>query len=372
MPHPRIFGLDLLRAVAIALVMYEHGYLFFDQLVERDLWRAPMLVDGVTLFFTLSGFLIGRILFDLIAREQLNSTSGLLRFWRRRWWRTLPNYVLVLSIVLVWHLANDTRIPGHWWSYYLFSQNLFQPQDKFFSEAWSLGVEEWFYVLLPIAFFICLRTWRGRRSTAVWTVLLLFLAVPIFLRAWKLFHGIDIPHIESHTRRVVCMRLDNIIIGVMAAWLAYARPVKWQFNRKWMAVAGVALLIAFKLQLFLWGDSPMRALLFEHNVEAIGCALLLPLFAGWNPVKPRWLIAPVEQLARLSYAMYLLNLTVVMFNIMPLLPPLLNGAVQETWRMSLLSLAVHWGLTLALAFLLYYSFEKHMTAMRERTGLRSA
>lgn len=372
MPHQRIFGLDLLRAVAIVLVMHEHGYLFFDQLVQQDLWRAPMLVDGVTLFFTLSGFLIGRILFDLIAKGQLNSPSGLLRFWTRRWWRTVPNYVLVLSIVLVWHWVNEAWIPGHWWSYYLFSQNLFQPQDKFFAEAWSLGVEEWFYVLLPIAFFICLRTWRGRRSIAIWTALLLFLSVPILLRAWKLVNGIDIPHIDSHTRRVVCMRLDNIIIGVMAAWLAYARPVQWQFYRKWLAVAGASVLIAFRLQLAIWGDSPMRALLFEHNVEAIGCALLLPLLSSWDPARPRWLIGPVQQLARLSYAMYLLNLTIVLFSVMPLLPARFNGAAQESWRMSFLPLAVHWFLTLALAFLLYHGFEKHMTAMRDGSRRRTA
>lgn len=372
MPHQRIFGLDLLRAVAIVLVMYEHGFFFFDQLIDNDLWRAPLLVDGVTLFFTLSGFLIGRILFGLIERGKLNSFQNVLMFWRRRWWRTVPDYVLVLSIVLVLHWANRTRIPEHWWSYYFFSQNLVLPQDKFFAEAWSLSVEEWFYVLLPIALLICMRVRRDRGSAGMWPVLVLFLVVPFVLRAWKLHTGIDIAHIDSHARRMICMRLDNIIVGVTAAWLACVRPAWWRSNRRWMAACGVALLITFKLQLFLWGESPMRALLFEHNVGAIGCTLLLPLLSGWNPVKPRWLIAPVQQLARLSYAMYLLNLTVVMFSIMPLLPPLLNGAVQETWRMSLLPLAVHWGLTLALAFVLYHGFEKHMTAMRERTGLRSA
>lgn len=372
MPHQRIFGLDLLRAVAIALVMHEHAYLFFDQLVERDLWRSPMLVDGVTLFFTLSGFLIGRILFDLIERGQFDSTTDLLRFWRRRWWRTIPNYVLVLTIVLLWHLANGVEIPGHWWSYYLFSQNLFRPQEKFFAEAWSLSVEEWFYVLLPIAFLIYMRTWRGRRSAAVWSTLLLFLIVPISFRAWKLFHGVDIPHIDSHTRRVVYMRLDNIIIGVMAAWLACRRSVQWHFNRKWLAVAGASILIAFKLQLVLHGDSPMRALLFEHNVEAIGCALFLPILSSWDPARPRWLIGPVRELARLSYAMYLLNLTIILFSLMPLLPAPLSGTVQENWRMSFLPVAVHWTLTLVLAFLLYHGFEKHMTAMREGLTKRTA
>ncbi|QQR86825.1 MAG: acyltransferase [Flavobacteriales bacterium] len=372
MPHQRTFGLDLLRAVAIALVMYEHGYFFFDQLVDEELWRAPMLVDGVTLFFTLSGFLIGRILFDLIERGKLSTIGNLLLFWRRRWWRTVPNYLLVLSIVLFWHWSNGARIPDHWWSYYLFSQNLFQPQDKFFAEAWSLGVEEWFYVLLPIAFLICLRMRRDARTTAMWPVLLFFLAIPAILRAWKLHHGIDVPHIDAHARRMVCMRLDNIIIGATAAWLAYVRPAWWRSNRRWLAVAGVALLIAFKLQLVVRGDSTARAMLFEHNLEAIGCALLLPLLSGWNPVKPRWLVAPVQQLARLSYAMYLLNLTIVLFSVMPLLSAPFSGAVQESWRMSFLPLAVHWILTVALAFLLYHGFEKHMTAMRERKGLGSA
>lgn len=73
----------------------------------------------------------------------------------------------------------------------------------------------------------------------------------------------------------------------------------------------------------------------------------------------------MQHLARLSYAIYLLNLTIVLFSIMPLLPAQFNGTAQENWRMSLLPLAVHWLLTLALAFLLYHGFEKHMTAIRD-------
>src|ERR1700750_198975 len=68
--HARRFGLDLARALAILLVVVSHGagfWLAFGPHPAVDLNAISRLlgVDGVELFFGLSGFLIGRLLLDI-------------------------------------------------------------------------------------------------------------------------------------------------------------------------------------------------------------------------------------------------------------------------------------------------------------------
>jgi peptidoglycan/LPS O-acetylase OafA/YrhL len=82
----RIYGLDILRAVAI-----------LDILIGHSLTHANIdfgLFDGVNLFFVLSGFLIGKILIKNMEREF--TIKSLYTFWYRRWMRTLPAYFLYL------------------------------------------------------------------------------------------------------------------------------------------------------------------------------------------------------------------------------------------------------------------------------------
>ena len=66
----RVYGLDILRALAILFVVIGHGgYL----LPERARKLINLLIfDGVSIFFVLSGFLIGGIFIKLIQEKGLN------------------------------------------------------------------------------------------------------------------------------------------------------------------------------------------------------------------------------------------------------------------------------------------------------------
>src|SRR5437868_4314520 len=91
----RSAGLDLMRALAITLVLLHH---FLLPVLRHASWVVPFFgwgFIGVDIFFALSGFLIGRILLKLdstVARRP----RELLRFWARRWLRTLPIYYVIL------------------------------------------------------------------------------------------------------------------------------------------------------------------------------------------------------------------------------------------------------------------------------------
>ena len=94
--HKHVYGLDLMRAVAIALVVFQHGALFFYICYGApEIWTKIGAI-GVTLFFALSGYLIGGILLDLGAT--LRDARVASRFWLRRALRTLPNYFVFLAV----------------------------------------------------------------------------------------------------------------------------------------------------------------------------------------------------------------------------------------------------------------------------------
>ncbi len=94
--NERIFGLDLLRTIAILLVVLAHGNL----IVMDKLPYFPdfSIVDGVNLFFVLSGFLIGSIIIKSLEKYGINKASIII-FWKRRWFRTLPNYYWHVSFI---------------------------------------------------------------------------------------------------------------------------------------------------------------------------------------------------------------------------------------------------------------------------------
>lgn len=94
----RIFGLDLLRVSAIIIVLIGHGKFILPK--ELRFYHNFLKFDGVTIFFVLSGFLIGGILIKIL-EEESHKKNKLAHFWVRRWLRTLPNYYLILFTLII-------------------------------------------------------------------------------------------------------------------------------------------------------------------------------------------------------------------------------------------------------------------------------
>lgn len=90
--NDRKIGLDFLRCLAIAMVLLSHVGSLAAALWPGILFRGFLGFLGVEIFFVLSGFLIGGILFRQDA--YLAGSRGLIAFYLRRWFRTLPNYYL--------------------------------------------------------------------------------------------------------------------------------------------------------------------------------------------------------------------------------------------------------------------------------------
>lgn len=93
----RLRGLDLLRAVAIVLVLMSH---YTGFVAHAPIFGAIGKIGwaGVDLFFVLSGYLIGNQILAPVARGEAWSLKV---FFARRLLRTLPNYYAVLAVYLL-------------------------------------------------------------------------------------------------------------------------------------------------------------------------------------------------------------------------------------------------------------------------------
>ena len=146
-------GLDLLCALAIIVVVIYHAALFGFKLpgrVDRFGWI------GVDLFFVLSGYLIGAQLLAPLARDQ---SIRLGRFFVRRALRIMPAYFVILAVYFLLPSWREyPEMSQALWKFLLSVQNIALHGGTAFSHAWSLAVEDQFYLALPfLLLFLCSR-----------------------------------------------------------------------------------------------------------------------------------------------------------------------------------------------------------------------
>jgi peptidoglycan/LPS O-acetylase OafA/YrhL len=176
----RIHGLDTLRALAVTLVVLHHYVLFVSD-ADTFGWVGEIGWVGVDLFFALSGYLIGNQIFRALrAPEGLSLT----RFYARRLLRTLPNFYVVLALYALWPVFRGGPPMLPLWRYLSFTQNIGLEPGTAFSHAWSLCIEEQFYMLLPACALLAVAL--GRRGAPlrwVWTAFALAFAAGMAIRA---------------------------------------------------------------------------------------------------------------------------------------------------------------------------------------------
>ena len=138
----RVVALDLLRGLAALAVAVPHFFAYRNVFLET---AETISVLAVEIFFVLSGYVLApQILFCL---EQ-GRARYLGVFLARRWMRTVPLYVVALLLISM--LGHELG-SANFWRYLCYAQNLFRQSNTsdYFAIAWSLSVEEWFYVAFP-------------------------------------------------------------------------------------------------------------------------------------------------------------------------------------------------------------------------------
>jgi len=188
----RIFGLDVIRALAILLVLCSHSTLLLFPNQKHILLTVIQFFGtvGVDLFFVLSGFLIGTIILKQVHKGQ-TKFKDFCYFWVRRWFRTLPNYFLILLINIALLFVLKGEVLKGIGVYFAFFQNFNTPHPDFFTEAWSLSIEEYAYIIGPRLNFHFNNDIHN-------------------MREWS-----------QHIRKVVIYRIDSVYYGFLMAFLMY-------------------------------------------------------------------------------------------------------------------------------------------------------
>ena len=351
----RVYGLDIYRAVAILIVVIEHGKIVSQNLFDQ-LPSIP-IIDGVELFFVLSGFLIGSILIKTIEKEKGLNFSTLTYFWKRRWFRTLPNYylVLLLNFLLVYFNFTNGDIHQFGFKFLLFLQNFYTGFVDFFWESWSLSIEEWFYISLPLLMLLFHRFFSKRKTILITIGLLI--TFPLIYRISISGSTVDYFWWDVNFRKVVLTRLDAIIYGVLAAYVKFYHPVFWKKSRNWMFVLG--LLIIYGNIFIPKEPNDFYSKTFSFSVTSFGAMLLLAKADSLKSFKIGMIGKTVTYISVISYSMYLVNLGLVAQVIDKNFPP------QTKWEHVYLYI-IYWASTLIISSLIYFFFEKPIMNLRDK------
>ncbi len=166
---PRAMGPDVFRALAILLVMLWH--LPRPATLESLVGLKQYAWAGVDIFFVLSGYLIGRQLLEPLAQGRPISLSN---FYLKRALRILPAFLVVLSLYVFLPALREAPEMKPAWRFLTFTMNfgLDYRVTGAFTQAWSLCVEEHFYLLLPVLVLLLSRLRRrGWALLVIGTVL---------------------------------------------------------------------------------------------------------------------------------------------------------------------------------------------------------
>ncbi len=364
----RIFGLDIMRAVAILMVVFSHALWIVPEakgLIPDILSLAGVM--GVEIFFVLSGFLIGRIVYKIFVSDDFNFKE-VKYFWVRRWFRTLPNYYLILIVNILLALYLGTELPNNLWLYFLFLQNFAWEMPVFFTESWSLPIEEFAYIIGPLLLYILL-LFKLKVSKSKLFGLVTFLII-IFFTITKIIYNFntnesDMIFWNVNLKAITLYRIDAIYFGVFAAYLSMVNPKIWNKVSWFSFIIGAIIFLGLNYiiptkQVFIEGYPFFWNVLYLP-INSIAIAFCLPLLSNIKSA-PKFILIPITTISIISYSMYLLHYSIVL----QLLKYFIPSEGLSRFDVSIY-ISVYVIITVLLSYILFYAFEKPMMNIRDKS-----
>ena len=348
----RSASLDFLRGVAAFAVAIPH---YLTANAQFQPFAESFAIVGVEVFFVLSGFVLAPQIVDWVVGKPWRNLGV---FLIRRWMRTIPPYVVALVVIA---LLTGNLITADFVRYLFYVENLFSSANHvdFYPVAWSLAVEEWFYVLFAPALFLVagLLGRRDRRFEALFAVLVILVFAA--LRVAFAPHDWDL-----NVRRVTLFRIDSIVWGFLLYLALEGRlpiDLKGTLGPLRLAVLLALLAIAIPAELAVAilavQGAPSAQLAFPYVSAAFGMIAVGVLWQAEGLFRNRFVRGASFYLGRVSYSVYLFHLIIIMA-----LKPLLASA-PLVLQLTLYVLAV-----LALSTLFFAGFERPILAARPYYG----
>jgi peptidoglycan/LPS O-acetylase OafA/YrhL len=358
----KLLGLDHLRAFAIVYVFLYH-YQFFghpdwESKISKFGWT------GVDLFFVLSGFLISRQFFSAIAKGKIISMRA---FFVKRFFRIIPPFMVVIVLYAAIPGLREQGQLAPLWEYLTFTLNLSFDLNKYrtFTHAWSLCVEEQFYLILPLSFWLFNYLKAGKRSA--YFLLALFIA-GIIIRLWGWYHFVQ-PHLSSgnyvatwfdHIYFPTYNRLDGLLIGVVIAGLFTFHPgIKEWINRRSNILLLVGLLILAAAYFVCTPQVAFSTSIFGFPLVSLGYGVIVAAIICPNCIFYKIKSVITSQLAALSYSIYLIHKMVIHITQYELG----NMGIEKRGNLMMLICILA---TLAAALIMRYTIEKPALRLRNK------
>ena len=356
----RANGLDTLRAAAIALVFMNH-YMAFVSSEPTFGWGSVAGWTGVDLFFVLSGYLISNQLFAGLAR---GATLSPRLFYARRAFRTLPAFWVVLGLYFLFPTFMGGNTPPPLWRFLTFTQNLGLHGGTAFSHAWSLCIEEQFYLILPLLLVAGARLSCNRSQG--WTLILALLLVGVVSRSllWTTY-GPDKPGYYPHIYYSTLCRFDEFLPGIAVAMLKnFHRPLWQRMTRHghfWTLIGAAAVAtMLYCVDRFYNIDGYGYTFFMTaagYSLNAMAFALLVIAALSPNSWLARMRIPGAYHIALWSYSTYLSHKAVQIVLARNLTP----------WQLPSFELAcIILATAIVIGALLYYVVERPFMALRDR------
>ncbi len=363
---PRFLGIENLRAIAIIMVMLYHYARWF----EHPAWFPGLFLffwTGVDLFFVISGFLISSQLFI-----QIKAKGGfsLKEFYIKRFFRIVPLYFFVVAIYFLFPFYSADFGFGQTlpklWKFLTFTQNLRADygHHRSFVSAWSLCVEEHFYLLFPVIVLFFLKIGWFKKGYILIPMLVL---AGIIIRGyvWSeisalkfIYHDFEALYAQTIYMPTYC-RLDGLLAGVaIGAFYVFSKD----FFIKVIAYGN--LIIGFGILIFIIAFSQYNV---EYNlIETVfgfplislgfGCMVLGAIMPG--AFLYNWKSKILSKIGEWSYSLYLTHMMVILSSQVVFSP---LGIAKNSISMFVISIVC----CFLIAIVSYYGLEKPMMKWRK-------
>ncbi|WP_378103358.1 acyltransferase family protein [Chryseobacterium sp. sg2396] len=306
----KFYGLDHLRALAIILVFIYHYRMFHHpEWIDTVGWIGW---TGVDLFFVISGFLISVQLFREIRERR---TIGLKIFFTKRFFRIIPPYLFTLALYFCFPLFRERESLPPLWKFISFTQNfgLDVIHEGTFSHAWSLCIEEQFYLILPLILMV-LFTQKLIRWIVPGTVFLM--TGSLFFRYYAWTENV-VPYIDGpdfwkvwymNIYYPTYTRLEGLATGVLIGYLfQYYEKFRTFIHTKGNFLFIIGFMVLVVSLIFCRDQYSEQASVFGFTMIAVSYGLVLMGAISTSSFISRKSNFLTSRLATLSYAIYLFH-----------------------------------------------------------------
>ena len=304
----RVASLDLVRGAAAFCVAIPHYFM-----LNSTGWQTAEAVSvlSVEVFFVLSGFVLApQIMFCSRDGRLVN----LLIFLVRRWMRTILPLLVALAAISV---LVDQLFTADFFRYAFYVQNAFHQHNinDYFPVAWSLSVEEWFYVTFPVLMFVCAKAFRR----VDWQfALIVVVAFIVAITALRTVFG-DLQTWDAQVRRVTLFRIDSIGYGFLLYLIIQRLEASWgRTSAAYVRPVLAALLIGLSvlgLCVTMWAIAPEGGAsrhVFPFVAAAFAMSVIALSYLSNSFFDKPYLGGLCIYLGRISYSVYLFHMMLVL------------------------------------------------------------